>query len=320
MKRFLAGVSLLTLELYAQFPGFPTQRTVHGQVISDRQFTESYSVELNTTGATLSPALRCYTTPNGDFQIEGVSDGNYQLTITDHQGRRIQQQLVHVDSSGTSIEVRLPSEKHDAPPSGSVTFAELNHKVPRKARNELKAAEEARSQGDHQNSMLHLEKALRIDPDFAAAHNDLAMDYMSLHRFENALTELERAEKLDPAAEVIEINRAACLLEMGRLKDAESAARRSVQINGTSPRSRFALGLVLVNERKFTPEAIDNLLLASRSMPAARLVAAQIFADKGQVTDAREQLHLYLEGCSGEQCKVAQDALEHLERAQDRSK
>ena len=301
-------------------PGASSQRELRGQVVSDQPFAETFTVELNATGVAQTAALKSYTSPNGDFQIDGVSDGNYQLTLTDQQGRVIERQLVHVDSSQSSIEVRLPSNKDEAPPSGSVTLAGLSHKVPRKVRNELKTAEEARSRGDHQKSILHLQKALRIDPDCAAAHNDLATDYIVLKQFDKALAELDRAAKLDPAAWVVPMNQAVCLMQIGRFEEAEKAARRAVQLNGSSPRTRYALGLVLANERKFTPEAIDNLLRASSEAPTARLVVAQIFVDKGRIPDAREQLRLYLDGCSGERCKAVQNSLERLEHAGERSK
>ena len=320
MKRFLAGVSLFILELCAQFPGASSQRELRGQVVSDQPFAETFTVELNTTGVAQIAALKCYTGPTGDFQIDGVSDGNYQLTLSDQQGRVIERQLVHVDSSQSTIEVRLQSNKEDAPPSGSVTLAGLSHKVPRKAQNELKTAAEARSRGDRQKSIVHLERALRIDPDFVAARNDLATDYIVLKQFDKALAELDRAAKLDPAAWVVPMNRAICLMQSGRFEEAEKAARRAVQLNGTSPRTRYALGLVLASERKFTPEAIDNLLRASSEAPTARLVVAQIFMDKGRIPDAREQLRLYLDGCSGERCQVVRDSLDRLEHAGEGSK
>jgi len=164
------------------------------------------------------------------------------------------------------------------------------------------------------------QKALRIDPDFVAAHNDLATDYIVLKQFDKALAELDKAAKLDPAAWVVPMNRAVCLMQIGRFDEAEKAARRAVQLNGTSPRTRYALGLVLANERKFTPEAIDNLLRASVEAPTARLVVAQIFMDKGRIPDAREQLRLYLDGCSGERCKVVQNSLARLEHSGEGSK
>lgn len=320
MKRFLAGVSFFSIAVYAQFPGGGSQHTIRGQVMSDVSTTEVYTVELYTNGVAQTPSPRAYTTSTGDFEMQAVSDGDYQLKVMDKQGRVLQQQMVRVDGSSAPLEVRLPGGKPDAPPSGSVTFAALSHKVPRKVRNELKAAEEARRRGDHEKSVEHLQKALRLDPDSAAAHNDIATDYIGLEKYEAALVELDRAEKLDPAAAVVPMNRAACLLQMGRLPEAETAARRAVQLNGASPRTRYALGLVLAKERKFTPEAIENLLSASAGLPSARLLAAQIYYDKGRVSDAREQLRKYLAGCSGESCKKIRNSLAQLETVVDSTK
>jgi tetratricopeptide (TPR) repeat protein len=134
--------------------------------------------------------------------------------------------------------------------------------------------------------------------------------------FDRALAELDQAATLDSGAAQVQVNRAGCLAQMGRLDEAEIAARRAVQLNGASPRARYTLGLVLANLRKLPAEAVTNLLGASDAYPGARLLAAQILLNSGLRSDAREQLRRYLRTCSGENCKSVQSSLDRLNSTQ----
>jgi len=316
MIKFLAVVSLSALNLAAQFPGGGSATaTLRGRVQTDEIVVEPYNVELRSVSDPMG-THRGFTNSMGEFQIQGVAEGEYQLTISDRLGRPILQQLVHADSSGIPIDVRLPSKSGSAAPAGSVSFASLSHKVPRKAQHAFDAAEKARKRGDDDAWSRHLQEALAIDPQFAPAHNDLGTYYMRHNMFDLALAELDQAAALDSGAASVQINRAGCLAQMGRLDEAEIAARRAIQLNGGSPRARYTLGLVLANLRKLPGEAVDNLLGASDAYPGARLVAAQILLNSGHASDARKQLSRYLQTCSGQNCKSVQRSLDRLNSTQ----
>ena len=312
MIKFLAVVSLCALDLAGQFPGGGlATTTLRGRVQTDEIVVEPYNVELRSASDPMG-THRGFTNSTGEFTIQGIAEGDYQLTISDRLGRPILERLVHVDSSGIPIEVRLPSKPAGATPPGSVSFASLSHKVPRKAQRAFDAAENARKHGDEDAWSKHLREALAIDPQFTPAHNDLGTYYMRHEMFDLALAELDEAAALDSGAAQVQINRAGCLAQMGRLHEAEVAARRAVRLNGGSSRARYTLGLVLANLRKLPAEAVDNLVGASDAFPGARLVAAQILLNSGHRSDAREQLRRYLQTCSGENCKSVQSSLDRL--------
>ena len=109
---------------------------------------------------------------------------------------------------------------------------------------------EARLHADNETALAHLVKAVAIDPEFAAARNDLAAQYMARKQFDSALAELNKAEALDPGSTVIELNRALCLARMGRLVEAETPARRAVQLDGGSQRSRYLLERIVSAEKR----------------------------------------------------------------------
>lgn len=313
MMRLLAVVSLCGLSLAAQFPAATS--TLRGRVQTDEIVVEPYNVELRSVSDPMG-THRGFTNSSGEFQIQGVADGDYQLTISDRLGRPILQKFVHADSSGIPIDIRLPSKSGSPAAAGSVSFASLSHKVPRKAQRAFDAAEKARQHGDDEDWSKNLHAALAIDPLFVPAHNDLGTYYMRHNMFGLALAELERAAALDSGAAQVQINLAGCLAQMGRLDEAEVAARRAVQLNGGSSRAHYTLGLVLANLRKLPAEAVANLVRASDAFPGARLVAAQILLNGGRRSDAREQLRRYLQTCSGENCKSVQSSFDRLNSTQ----
>ena len=312
MIRFLTIAALCVFGAAAQFPGDTDHTILRGQVLSDQLMPESYIVELQPLSGSMNHQQTLAST-SGEFQMSGVELGDYRLTITDHAGRLLYQQLLHVDKSGSPIEVRLPSNTN-VKPGGTVSYANLRHKVPRSALHEYKAAVEARKHADPEATLAHLRKAVALDPQFAAAHNDLAAQYLDGRLYDVALEELDRAVALDPASTAVKLNRAICLSRLGRLAEAEASARQAVQLDGGSPRSRYLLGLILANEKKFTREAIDDLEQSSDQFPEARVIAAQILVRSGRNAEAREQLQLYLSVCKPENCRAVRSWLDRLDK------
>jgi tetratricopeptide (TPR) repeat protein len=311
MIRLPAVAALCVFRAVAQFPGGPDHTILCGQVLTDQLMAESYIVELQPLSGSMN-RQQTLASNNGEFQISGVELGDYRLTVTDHAGRTLYQQLLHVDKSGAPIEVRLPSNTNAKPPAGAVSYASLQHKVPRSAVHEYKAAVEARQHADPEAALAHLRKAVAIDPQFAAAHNDLAAQYLDGKLYDSALEELDKAVALDPASIPVKLNRAICLSRLGRYTEAETSARQAVQLDGGSSRSRYLLGLILANQKKFSSEAIDDLERSSDQFPEARVAAAQILARSGRNAEARQQLQLYLNGCKAENCREVRSWLDRL--------
>jgi Flp pilus assembly protein TadD len=311
MIRFLTASALFVFGAAAQFPGSGDQTIVRGQVLGDRPIGDVYIVELQPLSGSMNKQ-QTVASGAGDFHLSGVELGDYRLIVTDRQGGVIYEQLLHIDKSGAPIEVRLPSSSSAKAPAGMVTLASLRHKVPKAAVREYRAAVEARNHGDGGAVLAHLLKAASIDPGFAAAHNDIAAQYIDVKRYDGALAELDKAEALDPASVAVQLNRALCLSRMSRLVEAEAAARRAMQLDGASPRSRYLLGMILINEKKFTREALDDLVESSEKYPQARLTAARILAQTGHNSEAREQLSRYLNGCRAPNCQSVQTWLDRL--------
>jgi tetratricopeptide (TPR) repeat protein len=154
-----------------------------------------------------------------------------------------------------------------------------------------------------------------VDPAFAQARSDLAAQYIDLKRYPEAFVQLAEASRLDPASATIALNSAICLERVGDLERAEAAARRAVALNGLSSHAQFALGIILVERKKFTDETVQILIASGEAYPVARLTAAQILAAAGRPLEARDQLRGYLKNCDGKDRRAVETWLARLNMA-----
>ena len=68
--------------------------------------------------------------------------------------------------------------------------------------------------------------------------------------------------------------------------EAESAARRSVDLDGTNYRARSLLAVALVEQGKLTSEVEKSLRHAADDLPAAHLLLGKMFIAKGKPDEA----------------------------------
>ncbi len=293
MTRLSFAVCYFCLTALGQMSFDPRATTVYGRVSGNSSQLQSYAVQIEA----LNERMRRYsvtTDIGGDYRITGVTAGEYRITVADGNGTNLYQGFVSAVENGPGIDVHLTDRAVSRPVSGVISLAALSHKVPRKALQRLQAAAEAKRRGDLDQSVTELLKAVAIDPQFIEAHNNLAAAYIDLKRYEDASRELDVAAQLDPASPLIALNRAVCLTRTGQLSDAESSARRAIDLDRTSPRAHFALGVILFQQRKYTTEAVDNLKVGAQANSLGHLMAAQILATTRRTGEASEQLRHYL--------------------------
>jgi tetratricopeptide (TPR) repeat protein len=213
----------------------------------------------------------------GDFAFGSVPAGDYRLRVLTLYGDIVYQGFVTV-GNGDSVEIRLPRQKVERPPSGSVSIQRLQHKVPGKAVKELKKAQEASDRQDFAKAIGHLQKAITLDPGFLEAHNNLGVCYLRLHQFDQALAEFQTASKLDPDDAAAGSNLGIVLLDLGRYSEAETVAR----------------ALSLKARNLGDQEALADFRQVADEYPRARLAAAEILAKQNHRDEAASELQLYL--------------------------
>lgn len=229
----------------------------------------------------------------GAFEFGSVPQGQYELRVVDRNGDVIRREYVNATGAPNFITVNLPETKTERPVSGTVSVSSLQHKVPGKAQKEFRKSCDAMESGEIQKSIQHLERAVEIDPDYMEAHNNLGSRYFTVKDFDKAVTEFQKAAALDSSAELVQSNLALSLMLTRRFPEAETAARRSLEL-GHSRKACLALGMSLKEMWRGTSEAVEHLTHAAQEYPRARLVIAEILAKAGQRERAAEEVNTYL--------------------------
>jgi Tfp pilus assembly protein PilF len=295
MKSYISCFSLVLVSFApcaeAQFESHKNV-SVSGELQTSRPSDTALVIVLSSPG---EPDRRADVPSGGAFEFSGVLSGEYELQVTTLYGQVLHKEYVTVSSTTYRLLVRLPDENVERPTFGTVSAAKLRHKVPPKARKEFEKGVEASRKNDTAAAIGHLTMATELDPDFMEAHNNLGVQHLKCAWYEPALAHFQKAAELDAGARSPLVNIAATLMGMDRFEEAETAARKAIRLGGVNATARYMLGLALLQQKKNTPEALDNLKRASDTVPRARLAIAEFLEKSGDVERARTELRAYLD-------------------------
>ena len=189
-----------------------------------------------------------------------------------------------------STVVRPPQAR---PSSPVVSVGKLAHRVPRKAVSEFDKATKAHQNGDLAKSIEYLRKAISIDPEFYDAVNNLGANYLRTKQVQLAIEQFNKAIVIGPHDAAAYANLCLGFLLLGKLQDAEHAARQAVNVDRGGTYAPLMLGYSLVLQEKFTTEAEQSLRRAATDFPQAALLLAPVLAAKGEFASARDHLERY---------------------------
>ena len=193
-----------------------------------------------------------------------------------------------------SASPELP-QHHDVD-SQTITFQQLRHVIPKKAIKEKESADKALDENQKEEAIGHLKAAIRIDPGFVRARNDLAVVYVWMGNPDPAIEQLNEAIKLDPHLPRLYMNLGIGYIVAGKFDDAERAARVAVDLDRAGTLPRFVLGSALYYQAKFTEETLQCAERTRDQHPVAHLFAARIFLERREFEHARGEIQAYLSG------------------------
>jgi tetratricopeptide (TPR) repeat protein len=268
MKRY----GFVSLFVFALAAGAQDQQTSHisGRIHSSDPVLHGYVVELeelNRHGGGAPPQADVQV--DGEFTVRNVPYGEYLLKVMTYAGEVVTQQLVAVHDRESPIDLQLP-KRAPVPAGTTVSFGELRHPPARKAIAAAAAAQRFAQAGHTDRAAGELEKALRISPDYAAAHSNLAVQYLRLGRYEDARAEIERALAISGPNALDYANLAFAYAALQRVDDAMAAARRALAIDRHSASAHYLLGALLALTPATRGEGIAHLEAAAETIPAAR--------------------------------------------------
>ncbi len=272
------------------------RQDLRGQIVSDVGviFSDLYA-EIYEIGGPGSLLDRTSVSGNGEFTLNGIPSGPCNLRVTDSSGAVLLEQIVDVGTTFGRIQVRLPGGKVQRPISGFVSVAELQHKVPPKAQAEARKYDKAILKKNLPEAIVHLEKALEFDPEYLFARRNLALCYLRTGDDEKAIAQFQMIIKADPRSASTYAGMSSAYVALQRFADAENAARRTLDIDGSSELGHYFLGVSLMAQQKGSDEAISHLTKAVRRFPRAHIALAGLFLRKGHRAEAKTELQQYLD-------------------------
>lgn len=204
----------------------------------------------------------------GHFEIPSCPAGIHELRVVTQDGTIVRSTGISLPYHNTLIiDLQHPLPVYTGRP---ISIGRMQHKIPKKALQEYQKAQEAMAKHKTDEMLLHMERALNIDPQFFEAANNLGALYMQQRRLSEAFELFRRAVTIDSADPTAEANLAYVLLRMNRFNEAEAAARASVRSDAMSGRARFLLAVSLLEQKKNRKEAIFHLTQAREQFEPAK--------------------------------------------------
>jgi len=176
----------------------------------------------------------------GTFAFEKLLPGQYLLTLEREDEATIGRPVEIKSYPGPKvIFLEITVNKESASVREIVTDAsnqefsalkEAPSQVSRKALRAFEQAAKESANGAPAKAVVLLQRAIREQPDYFEAHNDLGVQYQKLQHWDQAIQSYTRAIELRPTSAKVRINVAAVFLEQGQIQsalDSLEAARKS---------------------------------------------------------------------------------------------
>ena len=180
------------------------------------------------------------------------------------------------------------------------TISVASMQVPAGALKEFRRSEKSVKSGDYVGAVQHLQKALKIDPKFVEAHNNLGAGFLEMDRYRDAIAEFEAAIAIDSKLEAPYRNKSLSLFQLKRYPEAEAAARQALGLDPARKANWYLLGSAMAAEGSRSQEAEHLLRESMGEFPEARLALAQLLLNRCANLSAASELRTYLASGNGE--------------------
>jgi Tfp pilus assembly protein PilF len=178
---------------------------------------------------------------------------------------------------------------------GTVSVDQLQHPLTAEARPEFARSLAFSLRGDWRAALRSLERVSELDPGNPDVRNDLGVLYLWLGEKDKAAQQFREFARLRPRSAAARRNIACAALEAGDWKEAEQAARQSIDLDPDSQRGGYLLALALMGSRRYTDETMKLLRASSAHYPEAHLHLAFLMLHRGALEDARRAIDRYLD-------------------------
>ena len=281
---------------------------IYGRITDSRGQPQRLLVHLAAEGDV--PAGDVFTDSNGQYTFSGLPNGTYWVVVEAKDYRPVRQYVmldlrIHPKAQA-NIALELlerDAQKQNQIIAGSTSSYEVSAKRPGrsfdpKAVREFETGNEKQRNGDFDGAISHYQKALRVDPDFYPALDNLGAMLERKRDYAQAEGVFLKSLKINPDDGEAYINLGHLLLDEGRYAPAVERLEEGVKRSPRSPVGRFLLGssyLKLGDLVKAEPNLKEAYSLDPSGMARARLQLANLYLKRQDMAAASAELEGYLE-------------------------
>jgi tetratricopeptide (TPR) repeat protein len=209
-----------------------------------------------------------YTRNNGDFQIDGLAEGDYILEINAKDYEPHRETITLSQGSQLGMSIFLAKSGKAAVPKQQFSISAHQLSVPHKAHDEFeKGMSLIYLKADYRGAINQFELAIRDFPTYYEAYAEEGNAYYQLQEVGHAEEALRKSVELSSGQYAdASFTLAAILTDTKRYADAEATARQGISFDSSSWRGPFELARAL-NALKRTEEAEKNAQQSRDLMP-----------------------------------------------------
>jgi Flp pilus assembly protein TadD len=307
-QRWIAPVfcTLLLTSAQAQLRGAmggSSSGSVHVHIVFDNDRPAGPNLQVRLMdGSSGTPIATSYTNASGQADFVGVRLGVYHVTVSGDGIEATDSSTFDVDERKVTqsqyVIVRAIDDSGNnpaRPKSGMVSAGELN--ISPKARKEFDKANEAMAQQDWKKALQLLNKAIAVDPNYAAAYNNLGVLYARMNDDAHEQAALEKAISLDDHLAAAYVNLAKLCLREKNFPQAETMLGKAASVDPNNAES-----LMLLADAQFMDRHYDAAIASAREAHAlpnghpafVHYIAARAYDQENRREEAVAELQIFL--------------------------
>ena len=273
---FLRRLPLLLMLLALGFlPGnaqnMPTRRAIFsigGSIRDESNQSAMESIQVALRQATGTPITTTFTRDNGDFQFDGLSNGDYIIEVSVKDYEQFQQQVTISGASRLGLSIFLSRSGKPVNPGLQLSISAHQLSVPHKARDEFeKGMTLIYLKSDYRGAISQFQLAIKDFPTYYEAYAEEGGAYYQLQDLGHAEEALQKSVDISSGqyADAM-FTLAAILTDTKRYAEAETVSRRGISVDASSWRGPFELARALA-ALKQTEEAEKSAEKSRDLMP-----------------------------------------------------
>ncbi len=232
---------------------------------------------------------------SGRFSFSGVPAGTYEIVAV--SGVNQITERVEVSSVPVITTLRLPISGMPNDGAGTNTVSVAQYRVPEKARTEFMKAREATSRMKIEEAQKHVNRALELYPNYAAALTLRAILELDQSEIDAAINDTQKAIQSDGNYAMAYTVLASALTATGRFDDALQALQRSESLAPDTWQTYYEKAKAYLGKADYraTVQQLDRAgSLVSEDFPQMHLLRARALIGLNMSAEAGTELETFL--------------------------